>query len=69
MIPDLFPLIFPETHFESNPEYSKKIPDNTEEFIDPILELGAHVAPTGLSFYDGDHFPEKYKNTLFFHRF
>ena len=48
-----------------DPEYSKKIPDNTEEFIDPILELGAHVAPTGLSFYDGDHFPAKYKNTLF----
>ena len=48
-----------------DPEYSKKIPDNAEEFIDPILELGAHVAPTGLSFYDGDHFPAKYKNTLF----
>ena len=48
-----------------DPDYSKKIPDNAEEFIDPILELGAHVAPTGLSFYDGDHFPAKYKNTLF----
>ena len=48
-----------------DPEYSKKIPLDAEEFIDPILELGAHVAPTGLSFYDGDHFPAKYKNTLF----
>jgi glucose/arabinose dehydrogenase len=48
-----------------DPDYSKKIPDNVEEFIDPILELGAHVAPTGLSFYDGDHFPARYKNTLF----
>tara|TARA_B100001093_G_scaffold86575_1_gene78367 strand:+ start:220 stop:1365 length:1146 start_codon:yes stop_codon:yes gene_type:complete len=48
-----------------DPDYSKKIPDDAEEFIDPILELGAHVAPTGLSFYDGDHFPAKYKNTLF----
>ena len=48
-----------------DPEYSKKIPENHENFEDPILELGAHVAPTGLSFYDGDHFPTKYKNTLF----
>ncbi len=48
-----------------DPDYSKKIPVDAEEFIDPILELGAHVAPTGLSFYNGDHFPAKYKNTLF----
>ena len=48
-----------------DPEYSKKIPENADKFIDPILELGAHVAPTGLSFYDGDLFPSKYKNTLF----
>jgi len=48
-----------------DPEYSKKIPNDVDEFIDPILELGAHVAPTGLSFYDGDLFPSKYKNTLF----
>ena len=48
-----------------DPEYSKKIPDDVEEFVDPILEIGAHVAPTGLSFYDGDLFPRKYQNTLF----
>tara|TARA_B100000212_G_scaffold148758_1_gene111808 strand:- start:7069 stop:8214 length:1146 start_codon:yes stop_codon:yes gene_type:complete len=48
-----------------DPKYSKDISKNSEEFVDPILELGAHVAPTGLSFYDGDHFPENYKNTLF----
>ena len=48
-----------------DPEYSNKIPADADEFIDPILELGAHVAPTGLSFYDGDLFPKKYKNTLF----
>ena len=48
-----------------DPEYSKKIPSDAQRFIDPILELGAHVAPTGLSFYDGNQFPAKYKNTLF----
>ena len=35
------------------------------DFVDPILELGAHVAPTGVSFYDGDMFPEKMQNNLF----
>jgi len=31
----------------------------------PILELGAHVAPTGLIFYDDDAFGNEYKNNLF----
>ena len=35
------------------------------DFVDPILELGAHVAPTGISFYDADMFPVKMKNNLF----
>ena len=35
------------------------------DFVDPILELGAHVAPTGVSFYEGEMFPEKMKNNLF----
>ena len=48
-----------------DPEYAKDITLVQENFIDPILELGAHVAPTGLSFYDGKMFPAKYKNTLF----
>jgi len=25
------------------------------DYVDPILELGAHVAPTGLAFYDGEN--------------
>ena len=35
------------------------------DFVDPILELGAHVAPTGISFYNADMFPSKMKNNLF----
>jgi glucose/arabinose dehydrogenase len=35
------------------------------DFVDPILELGAHVAPTGISFYNGDMFPSDMKNNLF----
>lgn len=34
-------------------------------FIDPILELGAHVAPTGVAFYDGKMFPEEFQENLF----
>jgi len=33
--------------------------------VDPILELGAHVAPTGVTFYDGSMFPKEMKNNLF----
>ena len=35
------------------------------DFIDPILELGAHVAPTGVAFYDGSMFPARMQNNLF----
>ena len=35
------------------------------DFIDPILELGAHVAPTGVAFYEGSMFPAYMKNNLF----
>ena len=35
------------------------------DYVDPILELGAHVAPTGIAFYDGAMFPEKFKNNIF----
>ena len=41
------------------------IPDLGIDFIDPIAELGAHVAPLGIAFYDHNEFPEKYKNSLF----
>ena len=34
-------------------------------FVDPILELGAHVAPTGVAFYDGSMFPVRMQNNLF----
>ncbi len=52
--------------------YGNKIPD--PEFNDrvrclktvaPIVELQAHSAPLGLTFYDGDQYPEDYKGDLF----
>jgi len=35
------------------------------DYVDPILELGAHVAPTGVTFYEGSMFPVEMKNNLF----
>lgn len=35
------------------------------EIIKPILELGAHVAPTGIEFYTSDVFPEEFLNNAF----
>jgi glucose/arabinose dehydrogenase len=35
------------------------------DYVDPILELGAHVAPTGVTFYEGSMFPGEMKNNLF----
>jgi glucose/arabinose dehydrogenase len=34
-------------------------------FVDPIFELGAHVAPTGIDFYEGIMFPQSMQHNLF----
>ena len=48
-----------------DPKFGHMIPDVNKVFIDPIAELGPHVAPLGIAFYDGDVFPEKYQNSVF----
>ncbi len=48
-----------------DPEFGSMIPSVNKEFIDPIAELGPHVAPLGVAFYDGDIFPKKYINSVF----
>jgi glucose/arabinose dehydrogenase len=35
------------------------------EFVPPVLNLGAHVAPLGMKFYTGGQFPTDYKNNIF----
>jgi len=37
-----------------------------EDFVAPVQNLGAHVAPLGLEFYTGTMFPEKYRNKVVF---
>jgi len=48
-----------------DPEFGHMIPDVEKDFVDPIAELGPHVAPLGIAFYDGKVFPEKYQNSVF----
>ncbi len=48
-----------------DPEFGHMIPDVEKDFVDPIAELGPHVAPLGITFYDGNVFPEKYQNSVF----
>ncbi len=35
------------------------------QFTPPAQELGPHVAPLGMKFYDGDQFPEAYRGNIF----
>ena len=48
-----------------DPEFGHLIPAVDKKFVDPIAELGPHVAPLGITFYDNDAFPEKYQNSVF----
>ena len=56
---------YPYKHAKNvmDPEFGSSDPGY--DFIDPILELGAHVAPTGVAFYEGSMFPAHMKNNLF----
>jgi len=46
-----------------DPQYGKG--KNPDDYVKPILALGAHVAPLGLKFYTGEQFPADYKNRIF----
>ncbi len=45
-----------------DPEFGHK--RACDEFVKPMQQLGAHVAPLGLKFYTGDMFPSEYKNQI-----
>ncbi len=46
-----------------DPEYGE--PGACEDVKDPIIEMQAHAAPLGLTFYSGERFPEAYRGNLF----
>jgi glucose/arabinose dehydrogenase len=45
-----------------DPEFGDK--RACDEFVKPMQNLGAHVAPLGLKFYTGNMFPPEYKNQI-----
>ncbi len=49
----------------SDPTYGKNQDCNSSAFTKPEVELGAHVASLGLTFYQGDAFPASYQNAIF----
>lgn len=46
-----------------DPEFGDQRP--CEDFVAPVQQLGAHVAPLAVKFYEGKMFPEKYKDYAF----
>ncbi len=46
-----------------DPEYGSE--RGCEEFVGPVLRMGAHVASVGMRFYTGDMFPAEYKQQIF----
>jgi glucose/arabinose dehydrogenase len=47
----------------SDPEFGNKFA--CDEFVKPVQNLGPHVAPLGLKFYEGNMFPDEYKGDVF----
>ena len=55
---------FPYLHGNNtfDPDYGEQA--EVEDYTLPKIELGAHVAPLGLTFYTGKRFPKKYHSSL-----
>jgi glucose/arabinose dehydrogenase len=56
---------FPYCHGGNVPDPDFSAGRSCDEFAAPAIRLGAHVAPLGLKFYDGQMFPEEYRGQLF----
>ncbi|WP_276496365.1 PQQ-dependent sugar dehydrogenase [Pontibacter litorisediminis] len=58
---------WPYAYFGQNvdPRRKGERPDLVEKALVPDLALGAHTASLGLEFYNGNRFPEKYRNGAF----
>ena len=56
---------FPYIHQGDLPDPNFGRGRSVDDFVPPVLKLGAHVAPLGLAFYRGQQFPNSYDNTVF----
>jgi glucose/arabinose dehydrogenase len=59
---------FPWCHQGDLPDPELGAGKNCGDFTKPALTLGAHVAALGLTFYTGDRFPPKFRQSLFIAR-
>lgn len=62
----------PNQHFGFPYCYGKNVADSKHghtfscsSFVPPVLELPAHVAPLGMTFYTGNMFPVQYQHNIF----
>jgi glucose/arabinose dehydrogenase len=56
---------YPYCHGGNDPDPEFAGDRNCDEFVKPMQNLAAHVAPLGVRFYTGDKFPGEYRNALF----
>ncbi len=56
---------YPYCHQGNIPDPKFAMGHKCSEFTPPVLNLGAHVAPLGMTFYTGKQFPAKYRNNIF----
>lgn len=56
---------FPYCHSGNiaDPQFGER--KNCSEFVKPVMNFGAHVAPLGMRFYTGSAFPKEFKNQIF----
>ena len=50
-----------------DPEFGHLFHQVEREFVDPIAELGPHVAPLGIAFYDKENFPKNIEIVYLLH--
>jgi glucose/arabinose dehydrogenase len=56
---------YPYCHQGDLPDPKYNMGHKCEEFTPPALNLGAHMAPLGMKFYNGLQFPAEYRNNIF----
>lgn len=56
---------FPYCHGGDTPDPQFSSEGACKDFVPPVWQFKAHVAPLGLRFYQGQQFPAEYKNQLF----
>jgi glucose/arabinose dehydrogenase len=56
---------YPYCHQGDFPDPKYSLGHKCDEFTPPVINLGAHMAPLGMKFYDATAFPAPYRNNIF----